>query len=77
APSARYICASNALDKAIGICLTCGDVDIDLRTIRIKSPGPDMDKLLLNYEVAGTITVDGCGGRKAELIVLKLRDPKR
>ena len=76
APRARYICASNALDKAIGVCLTCGDVDIDLRTIRIRSPSPDMDKLLLKYEVAGTITVEGCGGRKAELIVLKLRDSK-
>lgn len=74
APQARYICASNALDKALGICLTCGDVDLDLRTIRIKSPGPDLEKLLAQYDLVGTVTVDGCGGRKAELIVLKKRD---
>jgi DNA-binding transcriptional ArsR family regulator len=73
APKARYICASNALDKAVGVCLTCGAVDIDLKNIRIKSPGPDLDKLLAQYDVVGTITVDGCGGRKAELLVLKKR----
>jgi len=74
APRARYICASNALDKAIGACLTCGAVDIDLKNIRIKSPGPDLDRLLEQYDVVGTVTVDGCGGRKAELLVLKKRN---
>jgi len=76
APRARYICASNALDKAIGVCLTCGDVDLDLRTIRIKSPGADIGNLLDSYDIVGTITVDGCGGRKAELLVLKKRELK-
>ncbi|MEM1733483.1 MAG: helix-turn-helix domain-containing protein [Pyrobaculum sp.] len=74
APRARYICASNLLDKALGVCLTCGDVDIDLRTIRIKSPGPDLEKLLTQYDLVGTVTVDSCGGRKAELIVLKKKN---
>jgi hypothetical protein len=48
-------------------------VDIDLKNIRIKSPGPDLDSLLAQYDVVGTVTVDGCGGRKAELLVLRKR----
>lgn len=74
APKARYICASNALDKAVGVCLTCGNVDIDLKTIKIKSPTPDIGKLLDQYDIVGSITVEGCGGRKAELIILKRRE---
>jgi DNA-binding transcriptional ArsR family regulator len=77
APRARYICASNALDKAVGVCLTCGAVDIDLKNIRIKSPGPDLDSLLAQYDVVGTVTVDGCGGRKAELLVLRKRSQQK
>ncbi|MEM1571150.1 helix-turn-helix domain-containing protein [Pyrobaculum sp.] len=73
AAKARYICASSALDKAVGICLTCGEVDIDLKTIRIKTPGPDLANLLDKYELVGTLTVQGCGGGKAELAVLRKR----
>lgn len=73
APGAKYICASNVLDKAVGVCLTCGDVDINLKTIRIRSPSPELDKLLNEYDVLGTIVVESCGGRKSELIVLKKR----
>lgn len=73
APGAKYICASNVLDKAVGVCLTCGDVDIDLKTIRIRSPNSGLDKLLDEYDVLGTIVVESCGGRKSELIVLKKR----
>jgi len=73
AGNAKYICASNLLDKAVGVCLTCGNVDIDLRTIRIKTPGPDVEKLLVDYDVVGTVVVEKCGGRKAELLILKKR----
>ena len=52
-------------------------MDIDLKNIRIKSPGPDLDKLLAQYDVVGTITVDSCGGRKAELLVLKKRSQQK
>jgi len=73
AAKAKYICASNVLDKAVGVCLTCGNVDIDLRTIRITTPGPDVEKLLADYDVVGTVVVESCGGRKAELLILKKR----
>lgn len=73
APRARYICASNALDRAVGVCLTCGDVDLDLKTIRITSSNTDLGDLLANYDLVGTVTVEGCGGRKAELLVLRRR----
>jgi hypothetical protein len=52
-------------------------VDIDLKNIRIKSPGPDLDSLLAQYDVVGTVTVDGCGGRKAELLVLRKRSQQK
>ncbi|MFN7105118.1 MAG: helix-turn-helix domain-containing protein [Pyrobaculum sp.] len=67
ATGAKYICASNLLDKAVGVCLTCGNVEIDLKTIKIKSTYEPQDR----YELLGTIIVESCGGKKTELFVFK------
>ncbi len=67
ATGAKYICASNLLDKAIGVCLTCGEVDIDLKTVRITSSYD----LQSRYELLGTIVVESCGGKRAELFVYR------
>ncbi|MFN3804435.1 MAG: helix-turn-helix domain-containing protein [Pyrobaculum sp.] len=67
ATGAKYICASNLLDKAVGVCLTCGNVEIDLKTVKIKSTYEPQDR----YELLGTIIVESCGGRKTELFVFK------
>lgn len=73
---ARYICASNSVDKALGSCLACGIVDVDYGKFRIKTIADEreLDELVKRYDVRGTIVLQTCDGKRYELVVLSRRD---
>nr|KJR73953.1 MAG: hypothetical protein TU35_02895 [Thermoproteus sp. AZ2] len=72
---AKYICASNAVDKALGSCISCGIVDLDYGTFRIKAVSNDQElaELAKSYDLKGTIALQTCDGKRYELVVLKRR----
>lgn len=74
--NARYICASNAVDKALGSCLACGLVDVDYGKFRIKAvrDEAELSELVKRYEVRSTLLLQTCDGKKLELVVLRKRD---
>ncbi len=76
---ARYVCASNAVDKALGTCLACGLVDMDYGKFRIKAVRDEgeLAELVKKYEVRGTLLLQTCDGRKLELVVLRRRAERR
>jgi DNA-binding transcriptional ArsR family regulator len=76
---ARYICASNAIDKALGSCLACGLVDVDYGAFRIKAvrDEDELAELVKKYDVKSTLLLQTCDGRKLELVVLKRRTAAR
>ncbi|KUO85592.1 MAG: hypothetical protein AT715_04080 [Thermoproteus sp. JCHS_4] len=76
---ARYICASNAIDKALGSCLACGLVDVDYGIFRIKAVRDEgeLAELVKKYDVKSTLTLQTCDGKKLELVVLKKRESSR
>ncbi|MEZ0248302.1 MAG: helix-turn-helix domain-containing protein [Thermoproteus sp.] len=72
---ARYVCASNAVDKALGSCLACGLVDVDYGAFRIKAVKSEgeLEELAKRYEIRSTLVLQTCDGKKLELVVLKRR----
>lgn len=74
-PKAKYVCASNAVDKAVGSCLSCGVVDVDYGNFRIKAVGGEQElaELIKRYDIRGTIALQTCDGKRYELVVLKRR----